>query len=69
MALPRTIGALESTALAQLTKTFLRDHVSARHHHRRILVCRLLLGNRADEDGMEVVGWGQGDLDLYVALY
>ncbi len=68
MALPGTIRALEPTALAQLAQTLLRDHVPARHHHRRILVRRLLLGNRADKDGVEVVGRGQRDLDLCVAL-
>ncbi len=32
--------------------------MSARHHHGRILIRRLFFGDRADEDGVEVVGRG-----------
>ena len=64
MALTGTIRALEPTALAQLAQTLLRYDVAARHHHGGVLVGGLLFGDGADEDGVEVVGRGEWDLDL-----
>lgn len=62
--LARAVRALE---LADLTQPFQRvpgDHVPARHHHWRVLVGRLLLGHRANKDGMEAVSRGQLNLNL-----
>ena len=34
------------------------------HHHRRVVVGCLLLGNGTDKDGMEVIRRRQGDFNL-----
>ncbi len=40
----------------------------ARHHHRRVLIGGLFFGDGADEDGVEVVGGRERDLDLRVRV-
>lgn len=63
----RAIRALETArALDQLGQRFLTNDVATRHHHRGVGFARLLLGNRADEDGMEAHGIDKLDLDLVV---
>lgn len=66
VALIRAVRTLESVALAEPTQRFLGYDVPTWHHHRRVLVGCLLLGNGADEDRMEEVGGWQRDLDLRV---
>lgn len=34
------------------------NNVATGHHHRRIVIGGLLFRHRADENGVEVVGWG-----------
>lgn len=50
-----TVRAFELAAFAQSKQRFFSDDVSARHHHRRILIRGLLLRNRANKYGMELV--------------
>jgi len=60
MRLPRTIWTFEAVGgvLAQFVERLFGDDVTAWHHHWWILVCRLFFGDRANENGVEVVIWG-----------
>lgn len=51
--LVRAVRALEAEALAESVEGFRGNNMSARHHHRRVLVRGLLLGDRADKDRMK----------------
>lgn len=53
VALARTIWAFEPVALAQTFQRVLRNDMSTRHHHGRVVVGRLFLGYWTDKDGME----------------
>lgn len=64
MTLIRTVRTLEPRVPAQVHERLLRDHVAAGHHHRRVPVGRLLLGDGADEDVVEAVGRRERDFDL-----
>lgn len=59
-----TVWAFESRTFAQLGKRLLGNDVTARHHHRWVFVGCLLFRDRADENGVEVVGRRQGYLNL-----
>ena len=64
MALVRAIGALKPTALRVPCQRLVSDHVTARYHHGRVLVRRLLFRDGANEDGVELIGWREGYFDL-----
>lgn len=59
-----TVGTLELAAATESGERLLRNHMTTWHHHGWILVGGLLLGDWADEDGVELVGGGEGDFDL-----
>ena len=63
-ALAGAIRALECRSPAHLGHGLKGNHMPAAHHHRRVFVGSLLLGNGTDKDGMEVIGGRQGYLDL-----
>lgn len=55
MALVRAIRAFEPAAFAEPFQGLFGDDVTARHHHRWILVGALFFGYGTDEDGVEEV--------------
>jgi hypothetical protein len=64
VALHGTVGALEARAFGDAVERFLCDDMAAGHHHGRVRVGGLLLGDGTHEDGVEVIGWWEWDLDL-----
>ena len=66
MGFPRAIGTLEAGAFGELLERLLCDDVAAGHHHGGVGVGGLFFCDGADEDGVEVVGWGEGDFGLYL---
>lgn len=62
--LARAVWAFESRTFAQPGQGLLGNDMTARHHHRWVLICRLLFRDRTDENGVEVVGRRQGYLNL-----
>ena len=46
----RAVGTLEPAALAESLERLFRNDVPTGHHHRRVLISSLLLGNGADKD-------------------
>jgi hypothetical protein len=65
MALHGTVGALEARAFGDAVKRFLCYDMAAGHHHGRVGVGGLLLGDGTDEDGVEVIGRWEWDFDLF----
>lgn len=59
MTLTRTIRALELRSFTIRVQTLLANDMSAGHHHRGIVIRRLLLGHGTHKDAMENVGGGQ----------
>lgn len=64
MTFVRAVGALEAEALAESAEGFLGNDMSARQHHRWVLVRGLLFGDRADKDRMKEERRRQGDFNL-----
>jgi hypothetical protein len=58
------VRTLETSALADAVERLLSDDVAAGHHHGGVCVGGLFFGDGADEDGVEVIGLGEGDFDL-----
>ena len=68
MRLGGAIGTLEAGAFGKAVEGFLGDDVATGEHHGGIRLCGLLFGDGADEDGVEVVGGGEGDFDGELVL-
>ena len=66
MGFPGAIRTLEAGAFGELFERLFCDDVAAGHHHGGVCVCGLFFGDGADEDGVEVVGWGEGNFSLYL---
>lgn len=64
MGLGGAVGTLEAGAFGEAFEGFLGDDVAAGEHHGGVGLCGLFFGDRADEDGVKVVGGGEGDFDL-----
>lgn len=65
MAFTGTIWAFEPVvALSEPAQRIMSNNVTARHHHRRIVIGGLLFRHRADKNGVKVISWGKGDFNL-----